>query len=148
MPPREPKIVAFLCHWCAYDGADAAGRARLDLPPHVREVRVMCSGQVDPGMILKAFDAGADGVMVLGCQPGDCHYKEGNVHALKRMLLLQAVLKQTRISPERVRLDWISAGQAQRYAQVVHDMVKTISAVGPLAMPEGVLEADARGEKA
>ncbi|WP_319406321.1 hydrogenase iron-sulfur subunit [uncultured Desulfosarcina sp.] len=128
----EPKIVALLCNWCAYDGADAAGRARLDIPPHVREVRVMCSGQVSPGMVLKAFEAGADGVIVLGCQPGDCHYKEGNLHALKRIVLLRSVLNPTPVDPQRLQLDWVSAGQGHRYAQVVRDMVKRITALGPL----------------
>ena len=129
----EPRIIALLCNWCAYDGADAAGRARLDIPPQVREVRVMCSGQVAPGMILDAFEAGADGVMVLGCEPGDCHYKEGNRHALKRMLLLQAVLKPTRFNPQRLRLDWVSAGHGRHYARVVHEMVETIRELGPVA---------------
>jgi F420-non-reducing hydrogenase iron-sulfur subunit len=129
----EPRIVALLCNWCAYDGADAAGRARLKIPPNVHEVRVMCSGQVDAGMILKAFESGADGVMVLGCQPGDCHYKAGNVHALKRMRLLQLVFKSTPIHPQRLRLDWVSAGQGERYARVVHEVVETIRALGPVA---------------
>ena len=93
----------------------------------------MCSGQVDPGMVLGAFEAGADGVMVLGCAPGDCHYKEGNVHALKRMLLLQSMLRQTRISPQRLRLDWVSAGQGERYARVAREMVETVRALGPVA---------------
>jgi len=130
----EPRIIALLCNWCAYDGADAAGRARLDLPAQVREVRVMCSGQVSPDMVLKAFEAGADGVMVLGCQPGDCHYKSGNLHALKRTALMRAVLKPTPVSPQRLKLDWVSAGQGQHYAQVVGDMVKAIKALGPLAV--------------
>ena len=133
MTAYEPRIIAILCNWCAYDGADAAGRARLDLPVHVREVRVMCSGQVGPDMVLKAFENGADGVMVLGCQPGDCHYKEGNLHALKRIALLRSVLKATPVDTQRLQLDWVSAGQGQRYAQVVKDMVKTIRALGPLA---------------
>lgn len=133
MTAFEPRIIALLCNWCAYDGADAAGRARLELPAHVREIRVMCSGQVGPDMILKAFEAGADGVMVLGCQPGDCHYKEGNLHALKRIVLLRSVLKPTPVHPQRLQLDWVSTGQGQRYAQVVKNMVKTIRSLGPLA---------------
>ena len=137
--PFEPKIVALLCHWCAYDGADAAGRARLDIPPQVREVHMMCSGQVAPGMVLKAFEAGADGVMILGCQPGDCHYREGSQHALKRTLLLQSVLGPTDIAPQRLRLDWISAGKGQRYAQVVREMVETIRKLGPT--PAGTIHA-------
>ncbi|WP_319522148.1 hydrogenase iron-sulfur subunit [uncultured Desulfosarcina sp.] len=133
----KPKIVAFLCNWCAYDGADAAGRARLEIPSTVVEVRVRCSGQVDSGMVLSAFEAGAQGVMVLGCQPGDCHYKKGNLHAMKRMALLRAVLKPTRIDPQRLRLDWVSAGDGKRYARVAREMVDTIEQLGPATQPPG-----------
>ncbi|BBO76261.1 hypothetical protein DSCW_36780 [Desulfosarcina widdelii] len=133
----KPKIVAFLCNWCAYDGADAAGRARLEIPSAVVEVRVMCSGQVDSGMVLNAFEAGAQGVMVLGCQPGDCHYKKGNLNAMKRMALLRAVLKPTRIDPRRLRLDWVSAGDGKRYARVAREMVDTIEQLGPATQTPG-----------
>ncbi|MEE4111352.1 MAG: hydrogenase iron-sulfur subunit [Desulfobacteraceae bacterium] len=133
MTAFEPRILALLCNWCAYDGADAAGRARLALPTQVREVRVMCSGQVSPAMVLKAYETGADGVIVMGCQPGDCHYKEGNFHALKRIVLLRSVLKTTAIHPQRLQVNWVSAGQGHRYARVVNDMVRTIRALGPLA---------------
>lgn len=129
----EPAIVALLCNWCAYDGADAAGRRRLALPPHVREVRVMCSGQVEPGMVLKAFEAGADGVMVLGCKPGDCHYKTGNRHALKRLLLLQRLMAPTPLDSRRLRLDWVSAGEGERFGELVREMVTTIRTLGPAA---------------
>lgn len=131
MTAFEPKIVALLCNWCAYDGADAAGRARLDVPIQIREVRVLCSGQVDPAMVLKAFSTGADGVMVLGCKPGDCHYRSGNRQAQKRMRLLQAVMAATPIHPERLRLDWVSAGEGERYAQLAHAMVGQINRLGP-----------------
>jgi F420-non-reducing hydrogenase iron-sulfur subunit len=131
MPAKKPAIIAFLCNWCAYDGADAAGRARLKIPNGVREIRVMCSGQVDPGIILKAFETGADGILVLGCQPGDCHYKNGNHHALKRTTLLHAVLASTPIHPKRLRLDWVSAGEGDRYARVVNEMVATIQRLHP-----------------
>jgi len=137
MGTDKPKIVAFLCNWCAYDGADAAGRARLEIPSSVVEVRVMCSGQVDSGMVLSAFEAGAQGVMVLGCQPGDCHYKKGNVHAMKRMALLRAVLKPTRIDPQRLRLDWVSAGDGKRYARLAREMVDTIDRLEPASRPAG-----------
>jgi F420-non-reducing hydrogenase iron-sulfur subunit len=133
----EPTIVALLCNWCAYDGADAAGRSRLDVPPQVREVRVMCSGQVDPAMVLKAFAAGADGVMVLGCKPGDCHYKAGNRQASKRMLLLRSVMAQTPVHPKRLRLDGVSAGEGDRYARLARDMVARIKALGPIDAREG-----------
>lgn len=128
----EPKILAFLCNWCAYDGADSAGRARLDIPPNIREIRLMCSGQADVGLVLKAFASGADGVMVLGCQPGDCHYKTGNHHALKRITLLKAVLKQSGVHENRVVLDWVSAGQGERYAILIRQMVETIRLLGPM----------------
>ncbi len=128
----DPIIVALLCNWCAYDGADAAGRSRLDVSAQVREVRVMCSGQVDPAMVLKAFAAGADGVMVLGCKPGDCHYENGNRQALKRMLLLQSVMAATPIHRGRLRLDWVSAGDGERYARLVHEMVNQINRLGPM----------------
>jgi len=132
---RDPAIIAFLCHWCAYDGADAAGRARLELPCGVHEVRVMCSGQIDSGMVLKAFEEGADGVMVLGCEPGDCHYKEGNVHAMKRMALLRAVLQSTRLDVRRIRLEWVAAGDGDRYARVVREMAAEIRKLGPVFKP-------------
>ena len=128
----HPKIIAFLCRWCAYEGADAAGRARLAVPPNIREIRVMCSGQVGPDMILKAFGAGADGVLILGCEPGDCHYREGNLHAIRRSLLFQAVLEHTPLDKRRIRLDWVSAGQGERYVQVADAMVETVRALGPL----------------
>ena len=134
----EPTIVALLCNWCAYSGADAAGRSRLDIPPHVREVRVMCSGQVDPAMVLTAFTAGADGVMVLGCKPGDCHYTSGNQQALKRMLLLQSVMASTPIHPQRLRLDWVSAGEGDRYARLAKEMLSKIKALGPIEDREGM----------
>jgi len=137
MGTRRPKIIAFLCNWCSYDGADAAGRARLEIPSSVYEVRVMCSGQVDSGMVLNAFEAGAQGVMVLGCQPGDCHYKDGNFHAMKRMALLRAVLKPTWIDPQRIRLDWVSAGDGKRYAQVAGEMVDTIEKLESVSGPPG-----------
>lgn len=133
MAAFEPHIIALLCNWCAYDGADAAGRARLDIPANVREVRVRCSGQVDAGMVLKAFAAGAHGVMVLGCRPGDCHFKTGNLHARRRMRLLQAVLAATRIQPQRLHLDWVSAGQGGRYARLVREMTDLLSGLGPIA---------------
>jgi coenzyme F420-reducing hydrogenase delta subunit len=130
MSAVDLRIIAFLCNWCAYDGADAAGRARLDVPPQVREIRVMCSGQVDAGMVLNAFGAGADGVLVLGCKPGDCHYRDGNLHARRRMRLLQAVLEPTAIDARRLRLGWVAAGQAAEYVQLVSEMLDTIRSLG------------------
>jgi coenzyme F420-reducing hydrogenase delta subunit len=137
MTPGDLRIIAFLCHWCAYDGADAAGRARLKIPPEIHEVRVMCSGRVDAGIVMTAFESGADGVMVLGCRSGDCHYQSGNVHALRRILLLQAVLKPTRIDPRRMRIDWVSAGQAEQYGRIAVDMVAVVRSLGPLPRNAG-----------
>lgn len=128
----DPTIVALLCNWCAYDGADAAGRSRLEIPPQIKEVRVMCSGQVDPAMVLKAFASGAHGVMVLGCKPGDCHYRTGNHQALKRMLMLQKVMAASPIDPRRLRLDWVSAGQGDRYARITQEMVAEVMTLGPI----------------
>ena len=135
MNDYEPKIVAFLCNWCSYSGADAAGSARKTSPPNVRIIRFMCSGRVDPRFVLKAFQSGADGVLILGCHPGDCHYKEGNYKALRRIFLLKRVLNQLGIEDERVRMDWVSAKEADRFVDIVHDMVNKVKALGPLKMP-------------
>ena len=131
-PAFEPKIIAFLCKWCSYSGADAAGRAEKDLSPTIRIVRVMCSGRVDPQLVVTAFREGADGVLVLGCHPGDCHYKTGNYKALRRMTLLRRMLAQMGVDEDRLRLDWVSASEADRFAQVTLAMVERIRALGPL----------------
>jgi len=128
----DPKIIAFLCNWCSYSGADAAGSARKTYPTNVRIVRLMCSGRVDPQFVLKAFQSGADGVMILGCHPGDCHYKEGNYKALRRFHLLRRVLNQLGIEDGRLRIDWVSAKESDKFVEIVHDMVKTVKALGPL----------------
>jgi F420-non-reducing hydrogenase iron-sulfur subunit len=128
----EPKIIGFLCNWCSYEGADSAGRARKAYPANLRVVRVMCSGRVDPQFILEAFKEGADGVMILGCHPGDCHYKEGNLQALRRYGVLKRVLGQFGIEEDRLRLDWISAGEGDKFVQVVSDMTERMRQLGPL----------------
>lgn len=128
----EPKIIGFLCNWCAYEGADSAGRAQKSYPANLRVIRLMCSGRVDPQFILKAFEAGADGVMVLGCHLGECHYKEGNFQALKRYILLNKVLPQLGVERDRLRLDWISAGEGDKFVKVVSEMVERIRELGPL----------------
>jgi len=128
----DPKIIGFLCNWCSYSGADAAGSARKTYPPNVKIVRLMCSGRVDPQFVLKAFQSGADGVMILGCHPGDCHYKEGNYKALRRFHLLRRVLNQLGIEDGRLRIDWVSAKESDKFLEIVHDMVKTVKALGPL----------------
>jgi F420-non-reducing hydrogenase iron-sulfur subunit len=128
----EPKIIGFLCNWCAYAGADLAGVSRIQYPPNIRIIRVMCSGRIDPVFILKAFKDGADGVLVAGCHlPSDCHYISGNFKAMRRIILLKKVLKEFGIEPERVRLEWVSASEGNKFATVVSDMVKEIKELGP-----------------
>lgn len=132
MSDFEPRIVGFLCNWCSYAGADAAGSARKIYPPNVRVIRVMCTGRIDPQFVIKAFQAGADGVMILGCHPGDCHYKEGNYKALRRFHLLRKMLTQFGIEEERFRLDWVSASEADKFVETIIDMVQKVKALGPL----------------
>jgi F420-non-reducing hydrogenase iron-sulfur subunit len=128
----EPKIIGFLCNWCSYAGADLAGVSRIQYPPNIRIIRVMCSGRIDPAFILEAFKDGADGVLVAGCHlPSDCHYLTGNFKALRRVALLKNVLKDFGIEPERVRLEWISASEGDRFATVVREMVEQIKKLGP-----------------
>jgi len=127
----EPKIVAFCCNWCSYAGADLAGTSRIQYPPNIRIIRVMCSGRVSPAFVLKALSVGADGVLILGCHPGDCHYIEGNYKALRRMALLKKMLAQMGIEDERVRLDWVSASEGARFASIVSDMTGKVKALGP-----------------
>lgn len=135
----EPKIVGFLCNWCAYAGADLAGVSRMQYPPNIRIVRVMCSGRVDPSFILEALKDGADGVLVAGCHlPSDCHYISGNFKALRRIKLLKKVLEQFGIEPERVRLEWISASEGDKFATVVKDMVDQIKKIGPNPFKGGI----------
>ena len=132
----EPRIVGFCCNWCSYRGADMAGTARIKSAPNVRIVRVMCSGRVDPVFILKAFKEGADGVLVLGCHPGDCHYAEGNYKAARRIPLLKKMLAQLGIEEERLHLDWVSASEGARFAEIVNDMTARIKELGPLRRDE------------
>jgi F420-non-reducing hydrogenase iron-sulfur subunit len=132
MSDFEPRIVGFCCNWCSYRGADLAGTARTKCSPNVRIVRVMCSGRVEPTFILKALELGADGVLILGCHPGDCHYAEGNYKAARRMPLLKKMLAQLGIEEERVRLDWVSASEGDRFVSIVNEMTEKVKALGPL----------------
>ena len=127
----EPKIVGFLCNWCSYSGADLAGTSRLKYPPNVAIIRVMCSGRVDPVFVIKAFQSGADGVLICGCHPGECHYSEGNYKAARRIPLLKSMLAGLGIEDERVRLEWVSASEGDRFATVVKDMTEQIRKLGP-----------------
>ena len=129
----EPKIVGFCCNWCSYRGADMAGTARMKCAPNVRIVRVMCSGRVDPVLVLKAFKEGADGVLILGCHPGDCHYVEGNYKAARRIPLLRKMLAQLGIEDERVRLDWVSASEGDRFTKIVNEMTAKVKELGPFS---------------
>ncbi len=133
----QPKIVGFLCNWCSYAGADLAGVSRIQYPPNLRIVRVMCSGRVDPFFILEAFRSGADGVLVAGCHPGDCHYLSGNYKTQNRVLLLQRVLEQFGLEPERLRLEWVSAAEGERFANVVREMTEHVRKLGPSPLKNG-----------
>jgi F420-non-reducing hydrogenase iron-sulfur subunit len=128
----EPRIVGFLCNWCSYSGADLAGTSRVKYPPNIDIIRVMCSGRVDPQFVIKAFEKGADGVLVCGCHPGDCHYAEGNYKAGRRIPLLKKMLSQLGIEEERLRLEWVSASEGERFAAVVTDMTERVRKLGPL----------------
>jgi F420-non-reducing hydrogenase iron-sulfur subunit len=130
----EPKIVAFFCNWCTYLAADLAGTSRLKYPPNVRVIRLMCSGRVDPQFVLEAFAHGADGVLIGGCHPGDCHYQEGNYKALRRFHLLKRILQDMGIEDNRFRLEWISASEGERLRSVITDMVEKVRALGPLQL--------------
>ncbi len=131
----EPKIVAFLCRWCAGAGADLAGTSRLTYPPNAIPIRVNCSGRVEPGWIMEAFRAGADGVLIGGCHPGDCHYVAGNYKTRRRIYLLRKVLAELGLEPQRVRLEWVSATEGAKFAQVMKAFVDELRALGPLTRP-------------
>jgi len=131
MDEFEPKIIAFLCKWCTYAGADLAGVSRLKFSPNAIPIKVMCSGRVDPSFILDAFAKGADGVLVGGCHPGDCHYAQGNYKTLRRVKLLKMMLKDMGLEEERLRLEWISASEGNKFRNVVNDMVIKLKEIGP-----------------
>ena len=127
----QPRIVAFCCNWCSYAGADGAGVARLQMPTNFRIIRTMCSARVDPEFVLRAFAKGADGVMVLGCHPADCHYIGGNYRARRRVALLRLVLEQYGFDPKRLKLEWVSASEGEKFQTTVVNFVDTIKALGP-----------------
>jgi len=140
MPEKnyEPKIVAFFCNWCTYTAADLAGVSRLKYAPNVKVIRIMCSGRVDPQFILQAFSSGADGVLIGGCHPGDCHYSEGNYKMLRRFRLLKRMLHSLGIDDERFRLEWISASEGEKVKTVINDMVEKLKVLGPLSIPKQI----------
>lgn len=132
MKEVEPKIVGFLCNWCGYAGADLAGVSRFQYPPNIRVIRVMCSGRVDPVIVLEIFEKGADGVLIVGCHPpSDCHYKYGNLYCERKVKMLKRLIALTSLEAERLRLEWVSAAEGQRFAEIVRDFVGQIKRLGP-----------------
>ncbi|MCK4362095.1 MAG: hydrogenase iron-sulfur subunit [Dehalococcoidia bacterium] len=127
----EPKIIAFFCNWCSYAGADLAGIGRLQYPPNIRIIRLMCSGRVDEVMILEAFDRGADGVLVCGCHPGECHYMKGNLSARRRVMGLKCLLGTIGIDRDRLRLEWVGASEGPKAAQTISSFTQSVRQLGP-----------------
>lgn len=134
----KPRIVAFLCNWCSYTGADLAGTSRMEYRANIRAVRLMCSGRIEPTLVLKAFTKGADGVLLCGCHPGDCHYQEGNYRCLRRYFLLQKYIRQMGIEPERLKLEWISASEGKQFADLVNSFTETLTELGPSRIKESI----------
>jgi F420-non-reducing hydrogenase iron-sulfur subunit len=132
----EPKIVGFLCNWCSYRAADLAGTARIKYQPNVRIIRVMCSGRVDPTFVLKALALGADGVLIAGCHPGECHYLEQNYKAMRRFQMLKHTLDNFGVENDRVRLQWASAAEGVQLAEAIDDMIEKVRSLGPLNWAE------------
>lgn len=131
----EPRIVGFLCKWCSYAGADLAGTSRLTYPDNVQVIRVMCSGRVNPLFILKSFQSGADGVLICGCHPGDCHYTQGNMFTRRRMTVFKYLLKSLGIDTRRIRIEWVSASEGAKFAELVKEFTNEIRALGPNKQP-------------
>ena len=136
MSTSDPVIVGFLCSWCAYRAADAAGVSRVRLAPGMLPIRVLCSGRVDPEMVLKAFQEGADGVLIVGCHPGDCHYADGSLKALRRATLLRRLLPQLGLEKERVQLVWAAASEGAGLASAIDRMTERLRTLGPLQWPK------------
>lgn len=127
----QPKVIGFLCNWCSYAGADLAGTSRMSYPPNIRIIRVPCSGRIDPLFVLKCFQLGADGVLVSGCHPGDCHYTDGNYHARRRFALLRNFLDYLGIERKRLRVEWVSASEGGRFAEIVSSFTAELAKLGP-----------------
>ena len=128
----EPRIIAFLCNWCSYVGADLAGTSRLEYPATVRIIRLPCTGRIDPVFILRSLQRGADGVLVSGCHPGDCHYSKGNYYAQRRMMMFRKLIEFAGIDPRRLQMSWVSASEGHKWAQVVTEVTRELQALGPL----------------
>ncbi len=133
--PHAPRLLGILCHWCSYSAADAAAAARLPLPPGLSTLRVMCTGRIAPELVVEALRRGADGVLVCGCHLGDCHYNSGNHKALGRLRLLARMLADMGMEPGRLRMEWVSAGEAERYAELAHETIAELRELGPLRWP-------------
>ena len=133
----EPKIIGFLCNWCSYTGADLAGTSRLQYPPNIRIIKVMCSGRVNPQFVLKAFQEGADGVLVSGCHPGDCHYIEGNYHAKRKLTLTTDLMEFMGVDPKRFQISWVSASEGKKFAEVVTKFTAQVKELGPQSKLSG-----------
>ncbi|ODS35202.1 MAG: hypothetical protein A7315_14855 [Candidatus Altiarchaeales archaeon WOR_SM1_79] len=127
---KEPKIIGFLCNWCSYAGADLAGTSRIQQPPNVRVIRVMCSSRIKPELVLKAFKNGADGVLVAGCHPGECHYMDGNYYTRRRFVILKKFLEYVGIDPRRFRVEWVSASEGMKFKEVVEGMTNELKDLG------------------
>jgi len=127
----QPKVVGFLCNWCSYAGADMAGTSRITYPPNIRIIRVPCSGRIDPLLVVKGFQLGADGVLIAGCHPGDCHYVEGNYYTRRRFALLHPFLDYLGIEKERFRIEWVSASEGKRFSRVVSSFIEELLRLGP-----------------
>jgi len=133
----EPRIVGFLCNWCSYAGADLCGVSRFQYPPNIRIIRTMCSARIDPQLLFRVFQKGADGIIVGGCHLGDCHYITGNYHAEKKMALAQRLMELTGLEPQRLRLEWVSAAEGQRFADVVTEFTSVVQSLGPSPLASG-----------
>jgi coenzyme F420-reducing hydrogenase delta subunit len=131
MKEWQPRILAILCNWCSYAGADLAGVSRIQYPPNIRVVRVPCSGRVDPLFVMKSLSAGFDGVLISGCHPGDCHYISGNYVARRRFAVLNTILEFVGVEPDRIQFSWISAGEGERFAEVVRKITEDVRELGP-----------------
>ena len=128
----EPKIIAFLCNWCSYAGADLAGVSRIQYPPNVKIVRMMCTGRLNPLFIIKALQQGADGVLISGCHPGECHYLEGNYLARRRLTVMRKLLEYMGIDPRRLRMSWVSASEGSKFGEVIREVTEDVRAIGPM----------------
>jgi len=136
----EPRIVAFVCNWCTYTGADLAGTSRIQMAPNVRVVRLPCTGRIDPMFIIKAFERGADGVIVSGCHPGDCHYSAGNYHARRRFAVFREIMSFIGIDQNRITFSWVSASEGRKWGDVVDETVDRVRQLGPFASYKNLVE--------